>query len=365
MKKLLIISKTFYPNTSPRANRTTQLAKELVRQGNDVTVMLPNLDTEYYKQYSLETGVKFKSVGNQKFSDVKPISLVERLTVRLLRMLIEFPDVELMNMVAKSLINETDYDILISIAVPHPIHWGVAKAVKKNKNLCKLWVADCGDPYMGCKTDTYNKFFYFKYVEKIWCKRCDLITIPEESSISGYYPEFHNKIRVIPQGFDFDEIKFPSYSPNSIPTFAYAGALAMHYRNPYPLLEYLCGVNREFKFIVYNNSNILEPFKDRLKHKLEVRKYVPREELLPVLSQMDFLVNFDNNTSVQTPSKLIDYAIVNRPVLSIDANFDMTILDDFLQGNYLNKFEIQDLSKYNIVNVAESFLQLEKRDDIF
>ena len=358
MKKILIISKTFYPNTSPRANRTTQLAKELVRQGNDVTVMLPNLDVDYYKRYSVQTGVKFKSVGNQRFSNVVPVSLIQRISVRLLRMLIEFPDVELMNLVAKSLKNENDYDLLISIAVPHPIHWGVAKAIKVNKDLCKCWVADCGDPYMGCKTDTYKKLFYFKYIEKQWCKRCTFITIPEKTSISGYYPEFHEKIRVIPQGFDFDEIKLTDYSPNKIPTFAYAGGLAMHYRNPYPLLEYLCGIDQEFKFIVYNNTNILDPFKSRLKHKLEVRKYVAREELLPVLAQMDFLVNFDNNTSVQTPSKLIDYAIVNRPILSISKELNTKAVDEFLSKDYSRKMILPDLHQYDIKNVGKQFLNL-------
>lgn len=358
MQRILIVSKSFYPNNSPRANRTTQLAKELVRQGNDVTVLIPDLDVEYYNQYTKQTGVKFKTLGNQRFKKVIPVTLLQRITVRLLRMLIEFPEVELVRMVEKSLSTETTYDMLISIAVPHPIHWGVAKAIKVNKNLCKRWVADCGDPYMGCKTDTYNKFFYFKFIEKNWCKSCDFITIPEKLSIKGYYPEFHDKIKIIPQGFDFGEVELPPYLPNNIPTFAYAGALALHYRNPYPLLEYLCSVESEFKFIVYNNSNILDPYKNRLKHKLEVRNYVAREELLPVLSKMDFLVNFDNNTAVQTPSKLIDYAIVNRPVLSIEANFKKNIVNDFLQGNYLNKLEIPDLAKYNIVNVAENFLKL-------
>ena len=360
MKKILIISKTFYPNTSPRANRTTQLAKELVRQGNDVTVLIPDLDIEYYKNYTVKTGVKFKTLGNQKYKKVLPNSLVQRIIVRFLRMFIEFPDVELVNMVSKSLLTEIDYDLLISIAVPHPIHWGVAKAIKKNKDLCKLWVADCGDPYMGCKTDTYNKFFYFKFIEKNWCKRCNFITIPERSSIKGYYPEFHDKIRIIPQGFDFNEIDLPSYSPNSIPTFAYAGALAMHFRNPYPLLEFLSSVESEFKFIIYNNSNMLDLYKNKLKHKLEVRKYVAREELLTVLSKMDFLVNFDNNTSVQTPSKLIDYSIVRRPVLSISNNLNSVAVTEFLQGDYHQKLILPNLKQYDISNVASQFLNITK-----
>ncbi|MBK7525412.1 MAG: hypothetical protein IPI53_15025 [Saprospiraceae bacterium] len=37
--KVLIISGDFYPVNSPRSFRTTELAKELSRQGNEVTLM--------------------------------------------------------------------------------------------------------------------------------------------------------------------------------------------------------------------------------------------------------------------------------------------------------------------------------------
>ena len=358
MSKVLIISKVFYPNISPRANRTTQLALEFVRLGNEVTVMLPSFDAEFYREYSEKTGIIFKSMGRLKYKRFEGDSKIVRIAARLVQLLVEFPEIQLVRLIGESLKNESSYDMIVSIAVPHPIHWGVAKAIRRNRKLCKVWAADCGDPYMGCKTDTFEKLFYFKYVEKKWCKLADYIIIPDKSAQSAYYSEFHNKIKVIPQGFNLSEIEIPVYSENKVPTFAYAGGLALHFRNPYPLLEFLCTLDIDFKFIVYNESALLEPFKEKLKNKLEVRSYIPREQLLPILGQMDFLINFENNTAVQVPSKLIDYSIVNRPVISISNNFDKAGLTKFLKRDYSDQYILPDVSTYDIKQVATKFLNL-------
>jgi hypothetical protein len=40
-KKILIISRSFYPMNSPRSFRTTELAKEMASNGHDITLLLP------------------------------------------------------------------------------------------------------------------------------------------------------------------------------------------------------------------------------------------------------------------------------------------------------------------------------------
>jgi hypothetical protein len=365
MKRILIVSKVFYPNISPRSNRTTQLALEFARQGHNVTVMLPDLDADYYKEYFKNTNIIFKSLGRSKYKSIKGDSFFARALSRLFLLLIEYPDIQLVNKIKKVLKYESGYDLLISIAVPHPNHWGVASAIRRNKSLCKVWAADCGDPYMGCKTDTFEKLFHFKYVEKSWCKLANFIVVPETSSKSGYYHDFQHKIRVIPQGFNLTEIMIPDYQKNEIPTFAYAGALALHFRNPIPLLNFLCTLDIEFKFIIYTESEIPISYVEKLKGKLELKNYVQRKELLLTLSQMDFLINFENNTSVQVPSKLIDYSIINRPVLSISKVLDTTVFAQFLKGDYSNKFILPDIKKYDIKQVANQFLNLIKEHNEF
>ena len=93
--------------------------------------------------------------------------------------------------------------------------------------------------------------------------------------------------------------------------------------------------------------------------KIEIRDFIPRKELLQVMSKMDFVVNFNNGVSTQLPSKLIDYYLTKRPVLSIDSySFEKTIIDEFLSGNYTNKYKFDNPEQYRIENVCQKFLSL-------
>lgn len=355
--KILIVSKYFYPDNTPRSFRTTELAEELLKQGHDVTVLLQNSDYHQKHFGKKGNGLKFINLGDTKLKNLKGKNIVVRFINRLLLQLFEFPDIQLVWMLTSSLKQLHGFDLLISIAVPHTIHWGVALSLK-NKGLTKKWIADCGDPYMGCKTDSFSKVFYFRYVEQFWCRKADFITIPIYEAVSGYYEEFWPKIKIIPQGFKFDQINENLYVKNNIPVFAFAGTLSLKYRNPIPFVEYLLTLKTDFKFIVFNESDILKPYIDKLKGKIEVRNYLPREELLVLLSKMDFLVNFDNATNIQSPSKLIDYALTKRPILSIGNQINTNQISEFMSGYYSNGFTFPDLSMYNIKNVANSFIKL-------
>lgn len=79
---------------------------------------------------------------------------------------------------------------------------------------------------------------------------------------------------------------------------------------------------------------------------------------MKVLNTMDFLVNFDNNTALNSPSKLIDYAITGRPVLNIEKTFNREHLQEFLNGDYRNKMELPDPECYHIKNISNRFLSL-------
>ena len=104
MKKILIISKAFYPNISPRSFRATELAKEFSRQGHDVTVITEF--TEDQESLVKENGIKIIDLGKPF---LKPIELkggaieynLRRFLRRGLLMLFEFPDIELIWQVKK------------------------------------------------------------------------------------------------------------------------------------------------------------------------------------------------------------------------------------------------------------------------
>ncbi|MBL0356328.1 MAG: hypothetical protein IPP72_05315 [Chitinophagaceae bacterium] len=369
-KKILVVSKSFYPENSPRSFRTTELVKEFCRQGHDVTLYTLKND-EHHQPIANEFGVTIKDLGKLRFKPVdltkgnKIIFLLKRVVNRAFLLFFEYPDIELMFRVKKALKNESGYDLMVSVAVPHPVHWGVTWARTKQHRIADTWVADCGDAYMGViKHDSFGKMFYFKYLEKWLCRKADHIAIPNINMKVNYYPEFRNKILEIPQGFKFDEVQMQHVAPNNpVPTFAFAGVFMRTTRNPVPLLEYLISTKRDFKFIVFTRTaELLLPYKEVLKDKLEIRDYIPRTELIKELSKMDFHINIGFDPAQQAPSKIIDYYLSGRPILSFPTNeVDKKLMDEFLDGNYSNGFRYENVDKFRIENVSKAFLSLCKK----
>ncbi|MEZ4854417.1 hypothetical protein [Flavobacterium sp.] len=102
----------------------------------------------------------------------------------------------------------------------------------------------------------------------------DKISVPILEAKDGYYKEFHDKIVVIPQGFDFKNVKVGEYKKNDIPTFAYAGNLIKNGRDITNFLEYLESQNLISKFIVYTKSfSFFEKFIQPLKGNRSIDLY--------------------------------------------------------------------------------------------
>lgn len=363
-QKILIISRSIHPNLSPRAHRATELAKELARQGHDVTLaaVLGKYD---YTQFTIDTGIKICDLGMSKFEwnssdpEQKNISLWRKAIVFLLRKWLAFPDILVGKRTARFLKDCGHFDRLVTVAVPYPIHWGATYAKRHYENLKDtVWISDCGDPFMGNPIGSHP--FYFKYVEKWWCRTTNFISVPTELAIDGYYPEFRDKIRVIPQGFVFDDSLVAEYKKNDVPTFAYSGMVYPQKRDPRKFLDYLVERGGDFKFVVYtNNPAMFEPYKAPLGDKLEFRPYVPHDQLIHELSKMDFVVNIRNESTVQVPSKLIDYYLTHRPILEITSAFDEAeTFEAFCKEDYRGQTLIDHPERYNITNVAKAFASL-------
>ena len=365
--KILIISTSFFPKITPRSFRTTELVKELCRQGHQVVLM-----TYYFpKHHDLlmqEYGFQIIDLGVKEFSPLKirdkmPWNIINRGLNRLMNLFFEYPAIEIMFQVRKKLKSITHFDYLISIAVPHPTHWGVAWARTKKRPLADIWIADCGDPYMGNQFDSFKKVFYFKYFEKWFCRKADYITIPNIQMIINFYPEFKSKFREIPQGFNFSETKelLKPYKGNNKPTFAYTGSLIAEARDPRPLMDILIESEKDFTFFLFTKSTgLVKKHIQKANGKIVVKDYIAREKLIEFLSEMDFLVNISYNPTNQLPSKLIDYYLVNRPILNI-ANCNKPNKENilrFLEGDYSGKFEYNNIDQYQIENVVNKFLNI-------
>lgn len=367
--KILLVSNGFYPEISPRSFRATELAKEFNRQGHDVSVFSKYRDHNY-SEFLERFPLNFKMWRAPAYPVVpifkrQPFRLISRAVSRLMLLFFEYPDIEEMFIVRKILKNENGFDLMISFAVPFPVQWGVASVRSGKNRIAKTWIADCGDPFMLNRIPNFRKPFYFKYLEENFCRKCDYLTIPYEELRHKFYAEFINKIRIIPQGFDFGEINLNDYPiDHETPVFLFAGSIIPGKRDLTLFLEYLSGLASDFTFIVYTKQmDLFEKYKLILGHKLEIRGYVDRLTLINEMSQADFLVNVDtiydrNATSEAVPSKLIDYGIARRPILNINSeHLDEDLVMQFLMGDYTGQ-RVIDVTKFDIRVVSKQFLEL-------
>lgn len=364
-KKILIVSASFYPENSPRSFRTTELAKEFSRQGHFVVVITPRI-SEFHDEFEKNNNLIIKDLGLQKWKSIKLKGtginrLIRRFILRFSKLLFEYPDIQLFWMVKKGLESEKDYDLLISIAVPYPVHWGVAASRSEKHSIATTWVADCGDPYVGQENDSFKAPFYFSWVEKWFMRKADFVSVPTNGAIAAYFPEFHFKIKVIPQGYRFEDYQFnTSKLNNSRPTFAYAGMFMPGRRDPSEFIQYLNTVDIDFEFHIYTQTpQFVKGINPDLMKKIFIHDPVPRKELMNILSRMDFLINFENVGNRQKPSKLIDYLILNKPVLSIKTgDLNKNTVNEFLSGNYDGQMIIEDPDQYRIENICDKFIEL-------
>lgn len=366
--KIVILSGTIFPYISARSFRATELAKGFARMGHDVTLYAILGDYDYSKFEVELPNLHIKTMGPSYFGNPNSDgylkkNIFQKILTRLLYNIIDYPRCEYFFKAINVLSREKDFDYLITIAHPYGIHWGTAYYKKRHlKNLkFKYWASDCGDPFMG-DPDVWRCKIFQNPLEKFWGRMTDSIVIPVENGRDAYFGEVKEKINVIPQSVDFSSFKIVDYKKNNVTTFFYSGAVYPRMRDPRQFLEYLSTVNCDFKFIVYVPSDaVFGEFKNILGNKLEIHRYIPRTELARIMSSMDFLININNNSCVQTPSKLIDYSISKRPILNISTEFsaqERASFDAFLKGDYSAQFFVKDVEQYDSKNVCAKFINL-------
>lgn len=361
--KILIISNHAYPAQGPRAFRTTELSEQLAKMGH--VVKLYTVHGKYdYSEYERRTGVKM--------CDINPIfatsandgtyryNIFDKFMYHYFHRLLMWPQCEFHFSIEKIIQDNPNMDMLITIAYPHSIHSGAARAKKNNPKIFpKIWICDCGDPFM--LNPFINAPKYMKQFEDMWCSLCDFITVPTAESYKGYYGQYWDKIRVIPQGFDFSKTPIAEYKKNDIPTFLFMGSIYPGVRDPHSFMEYLLKFDRPYRFIMMMRIPLEDKYIRDSKGQIEYIIGKGRQEVIWECSKADFLINITNPSSVQTPSKLIDYGIASRPVLDIESNFsDPTGFLRFYDGDYSDKLILDNLDNYRIENVARQFLELVK-----
>lgn len=357
MKIIISMSQDLF-DVNPRSFRVLELAKELKRRGHYVTIISLNKRKIYSHEETLDNIIQNE---RPKEISVKKVSKIKISIFYLLSYLIY--DVKIFTKVKylkKNLKKFLNYDVALSISPTFVNNIAIALS-KFSKGTVKIF--DCGDPFYY-NVDKIAP--YWKFIAKKIYNKADFVCVPIEKALLTYYKLVKKeKLRVIPQGIDFSSYEICEYKKNAVPTFIYTGNFYREIRNPIIFLDFLSSLNEDFCFKIYTSENremlqILKEYEKKLNGKMKIYPLVSRKECIKLLSQSDFIVNFENLVEKQLPSKLIDYGIAKRPVISFSSKtFNKEIFMQFLKGDYTNKLDI-DITKYDIKKVADQFEEIFK-----
>ena len=369
---ILVLSRWFNPSKNPRAFRTSELVRELSIRGYTVDLFAPcdavfddSFSVEHIKHYGVKSYDDRRMEGAE--SSFRKQNTLTKNIYSLLRNTVRYfsgegiRDLVYSLHLLKALCMNTKnpkYDVVIAISYPFYVLLATVIYTYLNKKI-SIKIADCGDPFYY--NPAFKKAFYIKYIERFVLRRFQWLIVPMADAVPSYrHCAMEERIRIIPQGFQLLSVRHDEYMPHDVPVFCYAGVFYKKIRDPRFFLEYLCTINSDFCFVVYALSDFftqetLMLYKQRLGERLLIKAPVEREHLIHEMAKMDFVLNFDNENSNQRPSKLIDYAMSRRPILSFNRQtFRPDVFQAFLKGDYSEQYHV-DLEQYDIRHVVDQF----------
>ncbi len=189
-KHILIVSNACYPELSPRAFRTTELVRELVRRGHRVTLLLPNRET--YRRNPL-TGDGLQIVYSSSRLEPEKGTPTARRNRKIRSLLPKFAQRAVLYFYCHELRAKYDpglcerlselsgpFDAVLSISYPAAVHLAVSRAMRRNAALrSAVTIAEFSDPPF--RGDVARTVFpaYFLYLKR-WARQFDFFTIPVE-----------------------------------------------------------------------------------------------------------------------------------------------------------------------------------------
>ena len=339
-KKILIVSHQFLPFISPRTTRWNLLIDELIKRGNEVTVlsgtnpenMEKNYEILYFGSKQISSSISKVRLNSQDSSNnilKKTIYSVLKKIYRFLFKTFSWPDYA-MFWVFTILKNrgriENNYDIIISVSLPFTSH---LCAYLIQKRIQADWYMDIGDPF-SLKTNSpeKNKFIYFylnKFYERKFYQRASKIIfthkevaelhqtkfkIDQSKIVIGYPVALVNEEYVkISQNFNY-KIK-----PLKI---GYFGAFTNSVREPKNYINCIANIyddHIDHEWYVYKESKKLFSSVKNLSHH-QFFDIVPRKDAIEIMiKKIDILLSIGNLNKYQMPSKVIEYLSLGKPVL--------------------------------------------------
>ena len=302
-KHILIVSNACYPELSPRAFRTTELVRELVRRGHRVTLLLPNRET--YRRNPL-TGDGLQIVYSSSRLEPEKGTPTARRNRKIRSLLPKFAQRAVLYFYCHELRAKYDpglcerlselsgpFDAVLSISYPAAVHLAVSRAMRRNAALrSAVTIAEFSDPpFRGDVAPNVFPAYYLilkcwgrRFYLKRWARQFDYFTIPVEKALPCYTPYIdRDRVRIIPQGFDLSTVRRLPYTPHAKPVFAYAGRFYERIRDPKFFFDFLATLDTDFRFDLYVNyldpcfREMIREAQGRVTGEIAARSAAPRE----------------------------------------------------------------------------------------
>ena len=340
MKKILIVSSTFFPDKTVGAIRVSQWAKHLPEFGWE-----PHIACRYYGVESEPEELK-NSINSQTTihyldrptktapngSTKKRKNPIKGWGVKLLQNF-AVPDVSIWTWKGlapkiEQIIQDVQPDALLTSSPPHSIHHVGIEMVQKSG---LPWIADFRDPFLvdsryqpkGIGKLAQGRYRQFESEIVEHASRCVTAIPLHHEWLCSRYPEAKSSIMLIPNGFPAEMIEGLSNTkktPNKKMRIVVAGVIS---QDAISFFENLVSLgeasNLAFEFFHYGPkpeiSNQDPPDKN-----LHFCGKVPHEQAISAISEADVLMVFSSKSRAATSglsSKLFEYLATGKPIVAI------------------------------------------------
>lgn len=349
--KLLLVTYSFPPASSPRAYRWGAITDFWADRGHTIDVVCgspgeadtkPTITTHRVRGL-LRTVQAPRSVIRHSGSRYRPLLKEAREAARRVWRSFRWPDGAMSWVMpaaahAASLARTHDYDALITSSYPFSSH--VVGLIVRRCFDGLPWLVDIGDPFSFATDTSPNNFRRYdtlnQHAEGAVLRNASAITVTCEGARRAYvdrFPYVAARIAVVPP-LTLVSPSTPHGHANTStrrrPRLVYIGRLQRAIRSPEPLIQIVTAltarsnVSPELHFYGRTNdcAELLERAARQHPDTIFVHGEVPQETAHAVSSEADVLVNIDNDTPFQLPSKIVEYIASGRPILSIARNPD-------------------------------------------
>ncbi|MDF9593884.1 transporter [Bacillus cereus] len=344
MKRVMVISYWYYPENVARAFHVKGIVSSLIQEGYHVDLIIPRnnmyqeidaRESDNITVHQVKPGILLHKEKNRW--DVNKNILNNSQSNFLIKGLKKLYDVLVWpDRTVEWAINAYRYvkknklhinsEAMVTVGLPVSTHI-TGHLLKKDASHLK-WIADYGDPFSynpDREIRKYDKFFESKILKNV-----DSIVIPTENAVDCYTNLGVNRseIHVIPQLFEEQQGESSYKIDKEKFNIMYAGSFYRGIRSP---VEFIHGLvlaskkNPKLHFHYFGNVNALEEFLemeglDIKTIPITVNTFKDRSEIISIMKNMDLLINLNNKSTSQIPSKIIDYLYADTRILNVGSN---------------------------------------------